>query len=260
MQTGRVMIPDEILLAAIGAAIGAIVGSFIVTLVCRWPEVGTVLSGRSRCDSCGTRIAWRSLVPVLSYLSQAGRARCCGAPIDSLHPIGELLAIAIGATSFFLLGWAGWISGLLGWMLLALALFDLRYFVLPDWLTASLALAGLASALAVEPPLPDRLIGAACGYGALQLIRSGYRRMRGRDGLGGGDPKLLGAIGLWVGWQPLAIVMLLASLTGLAIAVLMHLRGEPVTGTKRMPLGALIAAVTWPIWVWSELYPGAWLS
>ena len=88
----------------------------------------------------------------------------------------------------------------------------------------------------------------------------GYRRLRRREGLGGGDPKLLGAIGLWIGWQPLAALLLFAALTGLAIASVMHLRGKPMTATGRMPLGALLAAAAWPVWLWSQLYPGAWLG
>jgi len=195
---------------------------------------------------------------VLSYARQRGRARCCGARIDALHLWGEAAAVMIGAASLALLGPQGWIAALFGWLLLMLALFDLRFFILPDWLTATLALAaGAGIALYGAPTIGDRLIGGAGGYATLQLIRLGYRAARGREGLGGGDPKLLGAIGLWTGWQPLPAIMLVAALMGLAIAGTMHLLGRRVTATQRMPLGTLMAAAAWPIWLWAQLYPGA---
>ena len=233
-------------------------GSFIVTLVLRWPESASVLSGRSRCDGCGRPLPLPALVPVLRYARQRGRARCCGARIDALHLWGEAAAVMIGAASLALLGPQGWIAALFGWLLLMLALFDLRFFILPDWLTATLALAaGAGIALYGAPTIGDRLIGGAGGYATLQLIRLGYRAARGREGLGGGDPKLLGAIGLWTGWQPLPAIMLVAALMGLAIAGTMHLLGRRVTATQRMPLGTLMAAAAWPIWLWAQLYPGA---
>ena len=195
---------------------------------------------------------------MLSYARQHGRARCCGARIDALHLWGEAAAVMIGAASLALLGPQGWIAALFGWLLLMLALFDLRFFILPDWLTATLALAaGAGIALYGAPTIGDRLIGGAGGYATLQLIRLGYRAARGREGLGGGDPKLLGAIGLWTGWQPLPAIMLVAALMGLAIAGTMHLLGRRVTATQRMPLGTLMAAAAWPIWLWAQLYPGA---
>ena len=164
----------------------------------------------------------------------------------------------IGAASLALLGPQGWIAALFGWLLLTLALFDLRFFILPDRLTATLALAaGAGIALYGAPTIGDRLIGGAGGYATLQLIRLGYRAARGREGLGGGDPKLLGAIGLWTGWQPLPAIMLVAALMGLAIAGTMHLLGRRVTVTHRLPLGTLMAAAAWPIWLWAQLYPGA---
>ncbi len=95
---------------------------------------------------------------------------------------------------------------------MALALFDLRHFVLPDWLNGLLVVSGLAAAIWVAlPPIGDRLIGLVMGYAILVLIGWGYHRLRRREGLGGGDPKLLGAIGAWIGWQALPVVMLAAA-------------------------------------------------
>ena len=100
-----------------------------------------------------------------------------------------------------------------------------------------------------DRPLEERLIGAAAGFLALALIAFAYRRLRGREGLGGGDPKLLAAIGAWLGWQQLPFVMLGAGLLGLAAVLLRAARGETIAATDRLPLGTLMALAAWPIWL-----------
>jgi leader peptidase (prepilin peptidase)/N-methyltransferase len=87
------------------------------------------------------------------------------------------------------------------------------------------------------------------GWAALFLIAQAYRRLRGREGMGGGDPKLLAGIGAWVGALQLPFVLLGAGLLGLAAILLMRLRGEQVTATTRLPLGTLMAVAAWPIWL-----------
>ena len=115
---------------------------------------------------------------------------------------------------------------------------DARHYWLPDALTAAVAVGGLLlGGLATGASLPDRLAGGAAGFLALALIAMAYSRFRGREGMGAGDPKLLGAIGLWTGWAALAPILVVASLSGLALALAQR-RGA----AERMPLGALIAA------------------
>ena len=98
-------------------------------------------------------------------------------------------------------------------------------------------------------PLVDRAIGAAAGGIGLWLIGVLYRAARGREGLGGGDPKLLAAIGAWLGWTFLPIVLLGAGILGLVAALTMRARGQEVAATTRLPLGALMALAAWPIWL-----------
>ena len=100
-----------------------------------------------------------------------------------------------------------------------------------------------------KPPLAERLIGGAAVFGGLWLVAAGYRWWRGREGLGGGDPKLLGAIGLWLGWRPLPGVLVAAGLLGLGVALIRHLRGEAVGRETALPLGALLAAAAYPAWL-----------
>ena len=237
---------------AVGLGVlGAIVGSFVAALVLRWTEDRSVISGRSACDSCGRTLATIDLVPVLSFVALRGRCRTCHAPIDRRHLIIELLAVTIGLVAGLTSpGLAGAAGAVFGWLLLALGALDLAAFWLPDRLTATLAAIGLATGLAgFAPDLEERLWGGIAGFGVLWLIGEGYRRFRGREGLGGGDPKLLGAIGLWLGWRFLPAVLLIASLIGLGVVMGAALRERPMARDAALPFGVFLAAAAYPAWV-----------
>lgn len=230
--------------------LGAIVGSFLATLVIRWPQERSVIGGRSACDGCGRTLRWRELVPLASALASRGRCRRCGAPIDSRHWQIELGCAALGVISGIAVpGPVGVAGAVFGWLLLTLAALDVADFWLPDAVTGTLALAGLASIAVAPPDWFDRLIGGAAGFVSLWLIAFAYRRLRGRDGLGGGDPKLFGAIGLWVGWAMLPFVLLLACVVGLGAVLAARLRGQAVAGGDWVPFGALMAIAAYPVWL-----------
>jgi leader peptidase (prepilin peptidase)/N-methyltransferase len=243
-------------IAPIAAAIlGSIFGSFIAALVGRWPQGRSILSGRSHCDSCGAVLRPWHLVPVLSYLAQRGKCASCGAAIGRDSVAIELIAAAIGGLALALHpGAAGVAIAAFGCLLLPLAWLDYRHYWLPHPLTAALAVGGIVAGLAALPPdWTSRLIGAGAGLGMLWVIAIAYRSLRGRDGLGGGDPLLLGAIGLWLGWQALPIVLMLASGTGLAIALVLQRRGMALDSATRFPLGSLMAGAAWPVALLSPL-------
>lgn len=228
---------------------GAIIGSFIAALVIRWPQDRSVLVGRSHCDSCNAVLGPVDLVPLLSALWSRGRCRHCGAPIDPLHWWIELLALLIGVSAAWLVpGDASIGVAIFGWLLLALGALDLREFWLPDPLTLTLAVTGaVAGWIGIEPSLNDRLIGGAAGFGVLWAIGAGYKLARGREGLGGGDPKLLGAIGLWMGWRILPIVVTLAAMVGLGVALARMMTGRGVRSDDRFPFGTLLAIAAYPV-------------
>lgn len=234
------------LAALAGAGMGATVGSFIATLCIRWPRGEQASAGRSRCDHCGRTLALAELVPIASAFVARGNCRSCGAPIDRLHWRVELAAAAIGAASLAIAPDArGAALALFCWLLLPLAILDWRHFWLPDRLTAVLAVAGLvAGGFLSGVPLVHRLIGGAAGFGALALIAAAYRRARSREGLGQGDAKLLGAIGLWLGWAAMPAIVLAASLLGVAGAVAKRQgSGQAVAfGTQLAIAAAAIAA------------------
>lgn len=231
--------------------LGAILGSFIATLVLRWPEGRSVARGRSSCDACGKTLTAVELMPILSSVVQRGRCRACGTSIHVAHHRIELAALAVGAGAGWVApGWEGLAGAVFGWLLLALLALDLTAFWLPDALTAPLAAAGIATAaLGFTPEWQDRLIGGVAGFAVLWLVRAGYARVRGRAGMGGGDPKLFGGIGLWLGWRMLPPVLLVACLAGLGYVLAQALRGRPMTRTDPLPLGALLAIAAYPAWL-----------
>lgn len=237
--------------AAFGALLGLIVGSYLATLALRMPSGEGASRGRSRCDGCGRTLGWRELVPLLGYAVRRGRCGHCGARIDPVHPVAELAAALIGAVSLALHpGFEGLAGAIFGWVLLVLAILDIRHFWLPDRLTLPLVALGIAaSGLIGRPGLIDALIGALAGFGLLFAINSAYRALRGRDGLGGGDSKLLAAIGAWLGWQMLPFILLLASGTGLLAVLYGGLRGRAMKAGDRLPFGAFLAVAAWPLWL-----------
>ena len=231
--------------------LGAIIGSFVAALVTRWPDGRSVMQGRSACDGCGRALGAIELVPLLSALFQRGQCQGCGVAISPVHWRIELTGLVIGvAAGTVAPGVVGIAGAVFGWLLLALASLDLVAFWLPDRLTILLAATGLASAaLDILPPLPERLIGGLAGFGTLWLVAFGYRHLRRRDGMGGGDPKLFGAIGLWLGWQMLPAVLLIASMIGLGVVLAAHLKGRSMAANTALPFGALLAIAAYPAWL-----------
>ena len=234
--------------AILGAISGAIVGSFLATLIIRWPKGEQAVVGRSRCDQCERELGPLELVPIVSRLWLRGRCRACEAAIDPTHAQLEMGAAIVGAAA---LGLAPDPSGLalalFGWMLLPLAWLDWRHLWLPHRLVLPLALGGLAFGGLLGASLIDRIIGGLAGWAALSLLSLTYRLARGREGLGQGDPKLLGAIGLWLGWVPLAPVLALAAALGIAVALTRGLSSK-----DSLPFGTMLSMAAWPM-AWSQL-------
>lgn len=237
--------------------LGLVFGSFIATIVVRWPQGRSVSKGRSHCDACNRILGPSELVPVLSYAWLRGKCASCGAAIQPTHLVIELLACAIGVTAGLAApGAIGAAGAVFGWLLLALGALDLTAFWLPNVFTGTLAAMGLATGLlGIDPSLVDRVAGGIGGYGTLWIVATLYRAIRNRTGLGGGDPKLFGAIGLWLGWQALPLVLLAACLIGLSAVLGLYLGGRKPAGTDRLPLGSMLAFAAWAVWLGSVIPP-----
>ncbi|NQV94819.1 MAG: prepilin peptidase [Sphingomonadales bacterium] len=246
------------LLPIFGIILGLIIGSFLATLILRWPEGRSVIAGRSSCDACGRQLRAWELIPVVSFVIQAGKCRQCGTMIATDHMAIEIAAALIGGLALFAApGFDGLAGAIFGWLLLTLAALDVKHHWLPDGLTMILAGSGLMAGLLFDfPTLQDRLIGGIAGFAALAMIAALYKSIRKRDGLGGGDPKMLGAIGCWLGWQALPLVLLGASLIGILVALSWRLRGKSVTVDSMLPLGSLMAIAAFPLWLYQTAGAG----
>ncbi len=236
-----------------------VVGSWLGVLIRRLPRGAPVALARSRCEACGTVLGPLELVPLLSWLWLRGRCRHCRATIDRFHVAIELAATGVAAWAVWVAGddtLRAWLGCGLGWTLLALAWIDLEWFILPDALTLPLLLGGLAATWLAEPDaLADAALGAALGWLVFAAVAAGYRALRGRDGLGGGDAKLLAAAGAWLGWQALPEVMLLAALAALGVVGTVRLaRGQTSNGGK-LAFGPWLALATWLVWLYGDM-PG----
>ena len=236
-------------------AVSPVIGSFLGTLVLRLPDRRPILSGRSRCEHCGVRLAARDLVPLLSWLIARGRCRRCGHALGWFYPGIETAAVALAVVSLAIdSGLAAWIDWLLGCWLLVLGWIDLRRWLLPDALTLPLILVGLAAAAWLAPgELLDRAAGAAGGYLILQATAWAYRRIRGIEGLGGGDAKLLAAAGAWVGAAALPSVLFGAAGTALVAAAGLAVAGTRIKRDSALPFGPFLAAATWVVWLLGPL-------
>lgn len=230
--------------------LGAVIGSFLATIALRWPQERSVMHGRSACDGCGRTLRAHELIPLMSWLQARGQCRTCRTRIDPLHPIIEAGCVGVGiAAALVAPGPTALAGAAFGWLLLLLAVMDARDFWLPDPLVAALALVAAAGTWVAPPALEERLIGGVGGFALLWSVGAGYRRWRGREGLGGGDPKLFGAIGLALGWRMLPAVLLVAGLVGLGWVLVQRVRGRTIAADDALPFGTLLAIAAYPAWL-----------
>ena len=229
-----------------------LVGSAAAAASARLAKGGTWNFSPSACPACGRRLGLLELVPVVSWLAQRGKCRGCAAPVSPAYPIIELAAVGIAV-------WA-WLATpaymivatcIFGWLLLALSAIDFRTFRLPDGLNVALLLCGLLTAQLFYPDrMLEQLAGAGLGLGGLLLVELAYRAIRRRDGLGRGDSKLLGAIGVWIGPVGIAPCIFVAASTAIVfVLILGWVRRRPVAGDTAIPFGPFLAAGGWAVWV-----------
>jgi len=234
------------------------IGSFLGVAIVRLPRGRPIATGRSACDRCGHRLGARDLIPFLSFALSRGRCRHCGQAIGWFPVAIELAALGVAAWAACVVnGVEIWVACLLGWTLLAAAWIDARTMILPDVLTLPLLMAGLAVTAVLSPAdLTDHSLAAAVGYLLLFVTARVYRRLRGRDGLGEGDAKLLGALGAWLGLGALPFVLILASCLGLAAACAGMLAGKRVTPATAIPFGPFLSLAGWLLWLYQDwLFP-----
>jgi leader peptidase (prepilin peptidase)/N-methyltransferase len=275
-------------LAGVALLFGLLVGSFLNVVIHRLPimmrrewraqcaeELDSpatalpegpfnLVAPRSRCPGCARPIRAVENIPILSWLVLRGRCAGCGSPISLRYPVVELLTALLFAATAWLLPWpAQALAGLgLTAALVALSFIDFDEQLLPDGITLPLLWAGLLFNLAAGEQafatLPDAVIGATAGYLSLWLVYQGFKLATGREGMGFGDFKLLAALGAWLGWQMLPLIVLLSAVVGAVFGIVMIL----ALGRDRqvpIPFGPYLAAAGWIALAWGPELTRAWL-
>lgn len=239
-------------------ALGLLIGSFLALVSVRLPAGEPMVRTRSKCRSCGRKLSPLELVPVLSWVAQRGRCAGCGARVSPRYPLIELGAAGLGVWAALAApGWPGLAGAVLAWQLLLIAVIDAEHFWLPDVLTLPLVATGLIAAWLLDPHLlAERAIGAVAGFASLWLVAWIYRRVRGREGLGGGDPRLFAGIGAWIGWIALPTALVWACLAGFAVIAAMLAGGRKAGLSARLPFGTFLAIGAWLAWLLGPLGRG----
>jgi leader peptidase (prepilin peptidase) / N-methyltransferase len=226
------------------------VGSFAGVVVDRTARGENFATGRSHCEACRRDLQPYDLVPVFSWLALRGRCRYCHAGIRPSHLLIELAAVSIAVSAFlFATGPALWAGCLLGWTLLVMGLIDLKTLMLPDFGNYLLIAGGMAVTytLAADAAI-DHAIGAVSGFLTLFAVSWLYRQIRGRDGLGLGDAKLLAAGGAWLGWQALPGILMIAGVAGLIVAIVAQ-NGHGFDRYRVVAFGPYLALAIWISWL-----------
>ncbi|MFO7153041.1 MAG: prepilin peptidase [Bacillota bacterium] len=227
--------------------LGLIIGSFLNVVIYRLPRGETVIWGRSRCPACGHVLAWRDLVPVISYLALGGKCRYCGEAISPRYAAVELLTGAVFAGIYWHFGLAAelWKYLFLSCVLIAASFIDAEHYLIPDQLVAAGLVGGALFELGLGKSgiLPSLLAGAAAG-GILLLVIA-----LSRGGMGLGDAKLAAVAGLFLGWPKALLALFFAVVAGGFVGALLVLLKRK--GMKEaLPFGPFISfgAVTALFW------------
>jgi leader peptidase (prepilin peptidase) / N-methyltransferase len=231
------------------------IGSFLSVLVVRLPAGEDVVFKGSHCRSCQHPLGLPDLLPLVSWAITRGRCRHCGAAVDALYPLMELASVLVVVWAALVVGSQALIvTVLFGWVLLALAVMDMRSMILADVLTLPLVPAGLAVCLWLEPDaIWAHVAGAVAGATVFLALSWAYFRLRGREGLGLGDVKLMAAAGAWVAVDGLGTVILWAVMVNALMLAPEALRGRPMSATTQVPLGTGLATGLWLTWLYGPV-------
>jgi leader peptidase (prepilin peptidase)/N-methyltransferase len=236
------------IVAVVGA--GLCVGSFLNVCIYRLPRHESLMWPGSHCTTCNRPLSWFENVPVVSWLVLRGRCRVCRTPISWMYPTVELVTGLTFLAAYLLYGFTATaaVRVLLACALIVLFVTDLQHKILPNVITVPGIAVGFICSLFLPPGWQDSLIGIVVGGGTLFAIAEAYYRVRGEEGLGMGDVKLLGMIGAFLGWKLVLLTLVFASCAGsLAGGILIasgrgNMKYALPFGTF-IAVGALVAAI-----------------
>ncbi len=276
---------SPVLLLVATVLLGLLVGSFLNVVILRlprmmelaWqseareilgqagdaaPERYSLIYPPSRCPGCNASIKPWHNIPVLSWLLLRGRCASCRTAISAQYPLVEALTALLSGLCALHFGWGPQLTAalVLTWALVALAVIDLRTQLLPDDITLPLLWLGLGLSLVPVFAVPEAaIVGGIAGYLSLWSVYWLFKLVTGKEGMGHGDFKLLAALGAWLGWQTLPMIILMSSLVGAVIGIGLvvfrqHQREVPI------PFGPYLAAAGWITLVYGESLTQVWLG
>ena len=223
--------------------LGAVVGSFLNVCICRLPEGKSIVSPPSACPKCGHQIRWFENIPIISFLVLRAKCRSCSLPISWRYPLVEalnglltlLLFLKFGVSLSFLALFIFCSS------LVVITFIDLDHQIIPD----EISLPGIVIGFIFALFLPwngwlNSLLGILLGGGSLYLVAWGYEKLTGKEGMGGGDIKLLAMMGAFLGWRSVLFIIFAASLVGSVIGVAAMLI-QKKDGKLAIPFGPFLA-------------------
>ncbi|MEO1080534.1 MAG: A24 family peptidase [Pseudomonadota bacterium] len=280
---GDLLAREPLYLALVLTLIGLIIGSFLNVVILRVPRMlqrdwerdcrallelqdedaeqdrFSLVYPDSRCPSCNAPIrAWQN-IPVLSYLLLRGRCANCGVSIGLRYPFVEALTAVMSVCVGVFIPWGPALLAYLGltWSLIALSGIDIDTQLLPDDITMPLLWAGLGfNLLTGTVALEDAVIGAMAGYLLLWSVYWLFRLVTGKEGMGFGDFKLLAALGAWMGWQSLPLIVIMSSAVGAVLGMaILALRREG--RSQPLPFGPYLAAAGWIVLLWGDTISAA---
>lgn len=276
---------SPLLFISVAFVLALIIGSFINVVIYRMPimmekswreqcnelaetppaELPTgrfdLMTPGSRCPSCGHQITALQNIPVLSYLMLGGKCAGCGTKISIRYPVIELLTAILTGVVAWRFGFGLEAAAAIGmtWTLIAISVIDIDHQYIYDNTVLPLVWAGLALSLFNPVPGADTLfidpksaiVGALAGYLSLWSVYHLFRLLTGKEGMGYGDFKLLAALGAWIGWKMLPLIILMSAVVGAVTGILLivfrrHDRGVPI------PFGPYLAAAGWIAMLWGQ--------
>jgi len=223
---------------------GLCLGSFLNVCIYRIPLKKSIVYPSSSCPQCGKKIRFYDNIPLVSYIILRGKCRSCGSAISLRYPVVEAVSGLISAALFMRLGVSPqyFVFLLFAASLVIISFIDLQHRIIPDMISLPGILVGLGVSLLKLTPVSwlDSLIGIIAGGGFLYLVAVFFEMLTRREGMGGGDIKLLAMIGAWMGWKALPFIILISSITGTLIGAASLIAARKGLRTK-IPFGPFLA-------------------
>lgn len=277
-EIGNYFAQHHLALTLIASVLGLIIGSFLNVVIYRLPKmlerewgnqcsellniefkptekIFNLISPNSHCPHCQKDIAPWHNIPVISYILLKGKCGYCKTSISIRYPIIEIICGLMTALTAYHFGWGIALAPalLLIWSLIALTMIDIDHQLLPDNITLPLLWLGLVmNAFNVFIPLEDALWGAIAGYMSLWSVYWFFKLLTGKEGMGYGDFKLLAALGAWMGWQMLPLILVLSSLVGACVGIMLMIIKKQGRDTP-IPFGPYLACAGFLAFMWGPM-------